>query len=73
LTAEVPSGLTEAFYASADARGRWRSFLVTKGVDAPPELADLCVSIADFIMPAAAAAAADEDFSRIWTPGQGWG
>ncbi len=73
LIAEVPSGLTEAFYASADARARWRSFLVTKGVDAPPELEDVCVSIADFIMPPAAAAAADEDFSRMWTPGQGWG
>ncbi len=72
LTATTPSGLTAAFYRTAEAQSRWRSFLSEKGIDAPADLADVCEAIIDFIMPAVTAAAAEETFVLKWKPSTGW-
>lgn len=72
LSSEVPPGLTEAFYASSDAQSRWRSFLVTRRINAPGDLADVCEAIVAFIMPPAAAAAAGLPFASTWDPSSGW-
>jgi len=72
LPYEAPPGLTEAFYASPDAQIRWRSFLVTRGVDVPGDLAGVCEAIVTFITPPAAAAAAGSPFSSTWDPSSGW-
>jgi len=72
LLPEVPPGLTEAFYANPGAQNRWRSFLATKRIEAPTDLADACEAIVAFIMPPAIAAAAGSPYSSIWDPASGW-
>ncbi|MCL4554604.1 MAG: nucleotidyl transferase AbiEii/AbiGii toxin family protein [Actinobacteria bacterium] len=72
LPSEAPSGLTEAFYNSPEARTRWSAFLTGKRVDAPEDLADVCEKIASFIVPPGAAAAAGAPFSSTWDPSGGW-
>jgi hypothetical protein len=72
LSPEVPPGLTEDFYRSPDAQSRWRSFLATKRVDAPQDLADVCAAIVSFIMPPAVSAASRSTFAHTWDPRTGW-
>lgn len=72
LAAEVPPGLTRAFYESPAARSRWVSFLTTRRVDAPTDLGTVCSAIAIFMMPPAQAAASGAAFSMTWSPLSGW-
>jgi hypothetical protein len=72
LPTEVPPGLTEGFYSNPDAQNRWRSFLATKRIDAPGDLAEVCGAIAVFIVPPTAAAAAGSPFESSWEPSSGW-
>jgi len=72
LPRETPPGLTAAFHGSAEAQARWRSFLASKGADAPSDLADVCGVIVDFVMPPAAAAVAGDSFSSRWNLSAGW-
>ncbi len=72
MPSEVPPGLTESFYANSDAQSRWKSFLVTRGVNAPDDLAEVCATIADFIIPPAVAAATGSTFSSMWKSSSGW-
>ena len=72
LSAGIPPGLSETFYESPDARSRWRSFLLTKRVEAPDDLAVVCATITSFIMPPAIAAASGAPFAPKWDPSTGW-
>ena len=72
LTAEIPPGLTEVFYENPAAQSRWRSFLMTKRVDAPGDLAVVCAAIVTFIMPPAIAVASGTQFASMWDPSTGW-
>jgi hypothetical protein len=72
LTAGIPPGLSDVFYESSEARSRWRSFLLTKHVDAPDDLAVVCAAITAFIMPPVTAAASGATFALKWDPSSGW-
>jgi len=72
LAAEVPPGLTRAFYESPASRSRWMSFLTNRRVDAPTDLGAVCAAIATFIMPPAHAAASGSTLSKTWNPLSGW-
>jgi hypothetical protein len=72
LVAGIPPGLSEVFHGNPDARSRWRSFLSTKRVDAPGDLAEVCDAIVAFMTPPAAAVAAGAEFTLIWNPSSGW-
>lgn len=72
LTSEVPPGLTETFYDTPEARNRWRSFLATKRVDAPEDVAEVCATIVAFMMPPVSAAVLGSPFSSEWDPSTGW-
>jgi hypothetical protein len=72
LPADTPLGLTEAFCSGREAQTRWSSFLSGTTVEAPADLAVVCEAIVHFIMPVAAAAAAEVPFDFVWRPGEGW-
>jgi len=69
---DTPPGLTSAFYESAGAQARWRSFLSSREIEAPEDLAGVCATIGGFIMPPASAVAAGEAFEMRWEPSVGW-
>lgn len=71
LTGEVPLGLGEVFHSSPVAQSRWRSFLMTRRIDAP-DLDVVCAAIEAFVMPPAQAAASRSTFSMTWDPSSGW-
>jgi predicted nucleotidyltransferase component of viral defense system len=75
----IPSGrpreLGKEFTTRAAAQMQWASFvkkMESSGVVVPQSLDELVDGIADFIVPAAAAAAARESFAAAWVPGEGW-
>jgi hypothetical protein len=72
LPTEVPAGLTSAFYGSGEAQARWQSFLSSRGIAGPEDLAEVCRAIVGFVMPPAAAAAGDDAFGLTWSPSEGW-
>lgn len=72
MPAEVPAGLTSAFFSSPDRQAGWRAFLGDRRVDAPSDFSEICEAIAAFIVPPAAAVAAGEPFTAKWDPSSGW-
>lgn len=72
LPSEVASGLAASFYSDPERQSRWKSFLDTKGVDAPADLAEVCDAIVAFITPPATAAAMGAEFTLTWSPSLGW-
>lgn len=72
LPPEVAPGLTASFYSEPDRQSQWRSFLDTKGVDAPADLAEVCAAIVAFVTPPATAAATGAECALIWNPSLGW-
>lgn len=70
-----PAVLTIEYAAQAATRTQWSAFvrgLGSAGVQAPDDLAEVLDRVAEFLMPAAGAAAAGESFNRTWIPSQGW-
>lgn len=57
LPAELPDGLKPAFYEDEAKVAQWRAFVEDVAVD-PGDLKDVAKTLADFLMPAAGAAAA---------------
>ena len=70
-----PRELGKEFTTRPEVQMQWASFvkkMEASGVVVPPSLDELVDGIADFIVPAAAAAAARESFAAAWVPGEGW-
>lgn len=72
LPAEVPPGLSSAFFDAAERQAGWRSFLASRRIEAPSDLSDVCQAIIDFIMSPVAAAARKAPFEQTWEPSSGW-
>jgi hypothetical protein len=67
-----PVALTADFFEDAAVQAQWDAFLSKSGAEAPARLADVCGAVADFVTPAAAAAAEGKVLEESWTPGAGW-
>ena len=70
-----PRELGKGFTTRPEVQMQWASFvkrMEASGVAAPPSLDEVVDGIADFIVPAAASAAAREPFVSAWVPGEGW-
>lgn len=72
VPADVPVGLSSAFFGDPANQAAWRSFLSNRRVEAPSDLEDVCGAIIAFIMPPAAAAALGSSYSSMWNPSSGW-
>ncbi len=72
VPADVPVGLSSAFFGDPVNQAAWRSFLSGRRVEAPSDLEDVCEAIIAFIMPPAAAAASESSYSSMWNPSSGW-
>lgn len=70
VPADVPVGLSSAFFGNPDKQAAWRSFLSSRRVEAAPDLEDVCEAIIAFIMPPAAASGSS--YSLTWNPSSGW-
>jgi len=72
IPASTPVGLTAGYFDMPESRQRWTTFLSTRNIDAPSDLAVVCSEIAAFIIPPSRAASADEGFTATWDPLSGW-
>jgi hypothetical protein len=69
-----PVALTAAFSDDPEKQQLWRAFLGRAGISTAPDLlGEVIVALARFLMPVAAAAAADgAQFEQNWQPGGPW-
>lgn len=72
VPADVPVGLSSAFFGDPANHAAWRSFLSNRRVEAPPNLEYVCEAIIAFIMPPAAASASGSSYSSTWDSSSGW-
>lgn len=73
IPAEIPPALSNAFATDPEVQARWAAFVRrTPLLIVPPALPELVRQIADFVMPAAAAARGAEPAPATWSPQQGW-
>jgi hypothetical protein len=72
LPAEPPA-LTSAFIDSPLQQQLWQGFLTrTEMAESPPPLSEVIAVLADFLLPAMAAAAGERSFACSWEPGGPW-
>lgn len=73
VPAAAPLALTPAFSADTAKQAQWRAF-VRRGrlVDDPPDLDDVVVTLAGFLMPPARALASGRSFAQHWPAGGPW-
>ncbi|TLU88408.1 MAG: nucleotidyl transferase AbiEii/AbiGii toxin family protein [Chlorobium sp.] len=69
---ELPFSLSDDFADDSMKISQWRAFIRRTGVQAPEELMSVILFLRDFLMPPITAAAADRQFSGIWTPDGKW-
>jgi predicted nucleotidyltransferase component of viral defense system len=75
IPASRPAVLSEEYARQPERVTQWAAFvkrLKTSGIEAPSNLGEVVDVVAEFIMPAAAAAAAGESFEFVWQLGSGW-
>jgi len=69
-----PPAFGAAFSRDAERQAQWRALLSRGRLnDAPAELPAAVTRVAEFVVPAARAAARREPFTRRWRPIEGWG
>ncbi|MEX2488500.1 MAG: nucleotidyl transferase AbiEii/AbiGii toxin family protein [Pseudomonadales bacterium] len=71
IPATAPLGLTEEFAADAQKQTQWRAFLRRNDLDGI-DLAEVVISLAEFLMPVTEAANADAPFPNDWCAGGPW-
>ena len=70
-----PHVLREDYASQQATRAQWGAFikrLRASGIEAPDDFGEVVDRVGDFVMPAAAAAAAGESFDLTWSPARGW-
>jgi predicted nucleotidyltransferase component of viral defense system len=75
IPASRPAVLSDEYAQQPERVTQWAAFvrrLETSGIEAPDSLIDLIDAVHAFVMPVAVAAAGDDRFDLVWTPGEGW-
>ncbi len=75
LPAQMPTGLSSAFYSDKQKNLQWSAFLrkgMLPATSAPPSLEEVCHLLETFLMPPTQALKNNRTFTNRWQPGGPW-